>query len=385
MSQYGAQGWATGAAGPKLTGEQIVGRYYAGTTVGIAAPPGGGIRVLLSAPSSQGRYNCSGTAFMSTWLANVSNPAGFKVLNEGAGNREIGRANANQPWQIAARNGIVQVWNNGVNPPVKIYEGAGPIVTVPIVTSGITKLAEKGFYRGNLRFTNLGNTLRAINYLSYDDYLRGVVPLEMPAGWHPEAYKAQALAARSYAFTSYKGGSRDYDVSDDQADQCYGGVQLLNGRVVESAETKVAIDATLGKVILHNGQAIRAYFSSSSGGYTRPFGCWGATVTRCQESPSYLTAVPDPADVLVSSPANRHANWTATYTSAQIRSVVANMRGIDIGTLLAVDLSNRSPGDVGHAVSIVISGSNASVELPAEGFFRGQLGLKSTMVRLTAW
>lgn len=34
---------------------------------------------------------------------------------------------------------------------------------------------------------------------SLEEYLRGVVPREMPAGWHPEALKAQAVCARTYA------------------------------------------------------------------------------------------------------------------------------------------------------------------------------------------
>ena len=38
-----------------------------------------------------------------------------------------------------------------------------------------------------------------VNVLSMDDYVRGVIPAEMPASWHPEAVKAQAVAARTYA------------------------------------------------------------------------------------------------------------------------------------------------------------------------------------------
>jgi len=119
-----------------------------------------------------------------------------------------------------------------------------------------------GFYRGNLRFSNLGNTLRVINAVTYDDYTRGVISFEMPSSWHPEALKAQAYAARSYGYASYRGSARDYDVSDDQSDQCYGGV------AAEGPRTDAAVFATAGKLVTYQGGIAKTYFASSSGGYT---------------------------------------------------------------------------------------------------------------------
>jgi len=51
--------------------------------------------------------------------------------------------------------------------------------------------------------------------------------------------------------------------------------------------------------------------------------------------------------------------------------------------LLSTDVSNESPGNVGHVVSVKFSGTSASVEVPADVFLRTYLGLKSTMVRLS--
>src|SRR3989442_9933362 len=85
MSQWGAQGLATGAAGVPLTGEQIVGWYYQGTTlmpVAQADPARGALRVLLSQPSSQAPYKRSGVAYFAGNLANVVSGAGFRVLHE---------------------------------------------------------------------------------------------------------------------------------------------------------------------------------------------------------------------------------------------------------------------------------------------------------------
>src|SRR5439155_1416385 len=124
------------------------------------------------------------------------------------------------------RNGVLEVWANWDTPRL-VYSGAGPITVAPIDgTQPLGFIQKGGTYRGNIRFTNLGGTLRVINVLTYDDYVRGVLPLEMPTSWHAEALKAQAYAARTYSYTAYKGSVRDYDVTDDQADQCYGGTRV---------------------------------------------------------------------------------------------------------------------------------------------------------------
>jgi stage II sporulation protein D len=395
MSQYGAQGMATGAGGqPPKTGEQIATYYYPGTTIGPmpASAPSQLIRVLLSQPSSQGRFTCGG-AYYDGNIANVVSAGGFRVLNEGAANAEVFRASPSVTVQVYAVGGVVQVWNQATSTPTKVYEGPGPVVTVPIDPTKPTTFKEKGTYRGNIRFTNLGNTLRVTNVVSYDEYVRGVVPLEMLTNWHLEAYKAQALAARSYAYSSYRGGSRDYDVSDDQADQCYGGVQMITARgVIETAITNQAVDLTLGKFILYGGTPVRAYFASSNGGYSKAIGCWenNAVVVsgnvQCSPSDPFLTPVADPWDIAVSQPApNRNAAWQVTFTSEQIRGAVLSYRGVDIGSLLSVDVSNRQPAVVGHLTSVKVVGSFASIDLPADRFLRGFLGLRSTMVRLAPW
>jgi SpoIID/LytB domain protein len=380
MSQYGAQGWATGASGPPLTGEQIVAKYYPGTQLTVvdsATNSRGPMRVLLSSPSSSGSASC-GSPFMNTWLINTRSAGGFTVVNEAAGNAVVGIASANVTYQIAAQSGVVKVYDQSTSTPTLKYSGPGPVTLVPSDPTQPITVQEKGeFFRGKIQFKNDGGgNLRVINFVGYDDYVKGVIPKEMPTGWHPEAYKAQALAARSYGFTSYV-PTRDYDVRDDQADQCYGGA------TVETSASIAAVTATAGKVITYNGAAIRAYFSSSSGGYTVAVGCWN-TGTTCRASDPWLVAVPDPADLLVQVPTpNKHANWTVTFSSDAIRAAILRYNGRDIGTLLSTDVSNQAPGNVGHVVSVRFSGSNATVDVPADVFLRTYLGLKSTMVRLS--
>ena len=57
--------------------------------------------------------------------------------------------------------------------------------------------------------------------LTLESYLKGVVPLEMPATWTPAAVRAQAVAARTYA--AYERAHRTGPMCDTTSCQVYGG------------------------------------------------------------------------------------------------------------------------------------------------------------------
>ena len=83
----------------------------------------------------------------------------------------------------------------------------------------------------------------AVNVLPLDRYLRGVVPSEVPKGWHEATYEAQAVAARSYTLATLHPG-KDFDLFPDQRSQVYGGIRA------ERPQTNLAIGATAGQVLV---------------------------------------------------------------------------------------------------------------------------------------
>ncbi len=391
MSQYGANGLAQGVTGAPFTGEQIIQKYFPNTQLAFGDAGRPFNRVLLSQPSSTSAYRCGTNRYFADYFGDVVSNAGFRVVDDANANAPIGVAGANAKWQFVARAGVIEVWNNGGSSPVRVGGSFTSVAVVPLDATQPLRFVQKdqtdgtpGFYRGNLRFSNLGNTLRVVNAVSYDDYVRGVVSFEMPKTWHPEALKAQAYAARSYGYASYRGTARDYDVSDDQADQCYAGVSA------ESPTTNTAVAATAGKLVTYNGGIVKTYFASSSGGYTLEFGCWGNRVVRsagtwrCSPDASqpYLAASPDPADRLVSNPANPRASWSVTFTGSQIANAVICAGGPNIGALQGVDVSNQSPPGSGHVISVKVIGTAATADVRGEDLLRTCLGLRSTMVRL---
>lgn len=113
-------------------------------------------------------------------------------------------------------------------------------------------------YRGSVRVENRRRgKIRVINRLDLEDYLRGVVPSEMPAHWPLEALKAQAVAARTYA--SHRLGLGG-PLQSTVLDQVYKGVRF------ETDSTNAAIDQTRGIVLTFEGDLFMSYFHSACGG-----------------------------------------------------------------------------------------------------------------------
>ncbi|MEM5591516.1 SpoIID/LytB domain-containing protein [Niallia circulans] len=114
-------------------------------------------------------------------------------------------------------------------------------------------------YKGSFTFMmetiNGSNYIRPVNTLGIEEYLKGVVPSEMPASWNLEALKAQAVAARTYSW-NYGGKT----ITDTISHQVYGG---LNNSHPNSDQ---AVEATIGQVLKFNNRLIDAVFSASNGG-----------------------------------------------------------------------------------------------------------------------
>ena len=103
--------------------------------------------------------------------------------------------------------------------------------------------------------------VNAINAVSLEDYVAGVVARESPSSWPAEALKAQAVAARTYAITTSKAGA-GFDHYADTRSQVYGGV------AAETESTNAAVAATRGQVVTYEGEPVVTFFFSTSGGRT---------------------------------------------------------------------------------------------------------------------
>jgi stage II sporulation protein D len=121
-------------------------------------------------------------------------------------------------------------------------------------------------FRGILElYPQMDGTYYVVNVLNIEDYLRGVLPPEIGKLRENEfeAFKAQAVAARTYALaTRDKYPDKHYDLINDIRDQVYTGIDG------ETDATNKAIDQTRGQAITYNGELIQAYYHSTCAGST---------------------------------------------------------------------------------------------------------------------
>lgn len=139
-------------------------------------------------------------------------------------------------------------------------------------------------YRGGIQLNWQNSHWRLINRVDSEDYLKGVVPIEMSNQWAKsgmEALKAQAVAARTYLV---KHTENDKVITDSpDIDQAYA------GKIVEG-EASAAVEATRGEILVdaQSRQPIEALYSSHSGGYTEDAkNVWG-------NADSHNVSHPDP-------------------------------------------------------------------------------------------
>lgn len=129
-----------------------------------------------------------------------------------------------------------------------------------------------------------------VNLVELQDYLKGVVPNEMPIRFGLEALKAQAVAARNYVLTPRTQAYEEFNVVDSVSSQVYFGVNT------ESDVATQAVMETDGIVALYDNELILTLYSSTAGGFTESYAyAFSDPVTKAFPSVNkpYLVAIPD--------------------------------------------------------------------------------------------
>ena len=132
-------------------------------------------------------------------------------------------------------------------------------------TASTIAIGEKQYRTAARLFINLRGQFNVINELSMEDYLRGVVPAEMgPKVFDElEALKAQAVAARTYAFRNLgQFRAEGFDICPGPACQAYLG---YSG---EDALSTQAVEQTSGLVMAYGGRPVDALYTATCGGET---------------------------------------------------------------------------------------------------------------------
>ena len=177
------------------------------------------------------------------------------------------------------------------------------IIIIPLlITRGVFFFGEE---KGEEIIIKVYNTeLKEIVEMELEEYLVGVVAAEMPANYHQEALKAQAVAARTYAarhLSLFGGnGSQQYPGADICTDYRFSQAWISKDSMKEKwgfipffyfyNRINEAVEETKGKVIVYNNKLIDAVYHSNAGGMTEdPYYVWGNRVP-------YLKSVKSPYD-----------------------------------------------------------------------------------------
>src|SRR3989454_4164589 len=317
LSQYGAYGYAQKGGGY----EEIVLHYFTGTALGAA--PVSRRRVLLKPAAAS---------------LDIGSTADFKVRDA---------------------SGVVHTVAAGtytLKPALKLaVDGQatpralpGPLLFQP----GAAALSLKHRYRGSIQIDVVAGKLRAINMVGLEQYLYGVIPSEMPFTWLPEALKAQAVVARSYALATRRTGA--FDLYSDTRSQVYLGLEH------EKPSTNAAVNDTAGQVVLYEGEVAKTYFFSTSGGRTASAeDVWGEPVP-------YLISVADPYDSI-----SPYHNWGPLAFTGSKLSKLLKMKGQQV-----IDLQPE-PSVSGRIKTLNVIGTKTTIAVDGSSL-RKRLGLRST-------
>jgi stage II sporulation protein D len=220
-------------------------------------------------------------------------------------------------------------------PDAATFEVALPCTLALRGESGLFDFGQES-YRGFV-VVDGSSRLTIVNYIDIEEYLRGVLPLEMgkPALGEIEALKAQAVAARTYAYNRMQEHTSSlFDVVRSIADQAYGGA------TVETPEADAAIAATKGLVLTWNESLAQVYFHSTCGGRT-------ATIHEVWDRPpcEYLSSVED-----------RDPQGTAYCSSSPQFFWKESWNAEQLSRILRVTIKKAYPGSAftGKLTSIVV-------------------------------
>lgn len=201
----------------------------------------------------------------------------------------------------------------------------------------------KKSYRGELWFVAQGSKTFVVNYLDLEDYLLGVVPLEigLKNNYYFEALKCAAVAGRTFALNRIVEKRSIYDVTDGVKDQAYGGLDVETG--IDSR----AVRETEGLILTYQQKPAMVFYHANCGGYTEDI----ANVFGPVNLP-YLKGVPDgDPPYCEKSPSYR---WTESYAPFEIIKYLFDAQLIKSKNLVLEGLEIKERHPSGRAKNLIV-------------------------------
>jgi len=227
------------------------------------------------------------------------------------------------------------------------------LMIIPQSQNGVEriKIGDRWF-RGRVEFKRIkGSDMTVINVSKFEEYLYGVIRMEIDPLWPMEAVKAFAVIARTYAVRNIgKHKAQGFDLCPTDHCQVYGGA--VDGTYGEK-QAIAAVDLTRGEIITYKGIPIDAVYFSSTGGIPTEDSenVWKYPV-------EYLRSVDNSKEAK-----NSKSSWLFQFTKDEIKNMLKK-RNIDIGDILDVQAVEYTKA--GRVLRLKIIGTEGEYECQKE-------------------
>ena len=239
-------------------------------------------------------------------------------------------------------------------------------------------------YGGTIEVSLYDEGIVVINEVGIEDYLKKVVPSEMPSGFNLEALKCQAVCARSYAYTELS--NNYYSAYGAHIDDSIQFQVYNNSPRAESTDT--AVDETAGQVLSYNGEVVKTYYYSTSCGSTTDVTLWGNTT---ENYPYFVAECVGGVDrgltLTVESEFNTFIKgeneadydydctlyrWSMEESVKEISEGFARSTGKNVGNITDIEVLKRVNG--GAAVKVKVTGDKGETVIDSESAIRAAFG-----------
>lgn len=239
-------------------------------------------------------------------------------------------------------------------------------------------------YGGTIEVSLYDEGIVVVNEVGIEDYLKKVVPSEMPSGFNLEALKCQAVCARSYAYTELS--NNYYSAYGAHIDDSIQFQVYNNSQRAESTDT--AVDETAGQVLSYNGEVVKTYYYSTSCGSTTDVTLWGNTT---ENYPYFVAECVGGVDrgltLTVESEFNTFIKgeneadydydctlyrWSMEESVKEISEGFARSTGKNVGNITDIEVLKRVNG--GAAVKVKVTGDKGETVIDSESAIRAAFG-----------
>ncbi len=271
----------------------------------------------------------------------------------------IARVPAGQSWRIVpSGTGLAVGPMSG-----QLWGPFDALAWAPATVEGAVQI-EGRLYRGIGEALRDANGITAVNRVSMEDYLLGVVSAEMGrrAANEQEALLAQAVASRTYAMRNLgRRRAQGFDLFATVSDQVYGGIGA------ETPEGTAAVKATRGLTLTYEGAPIDAFFYSTCGGRTAE----GHEAFRDAARP-YLRSIADVgADGLAYCRISPRYHWREEWTGATMLTTlrrtlpsVLGIAGEKVRNLRDIRIAARTNSGRVHQLAVALGTADVAVPGP---------------------